>query len=383
MKKLLTISLLALLASCGGKESESPEPINILENLTFSVDTVVVDSGDDFFIIPYGLGPMGFTQNKEFLYFFEEEPLNLVKVNLNELKLISKTAFEKEGPNGIGPYIDGFQMSSTNDLAIQSYVSYAKFNTAGKLTENLKVVPENIDSELANNYQKLYQRAIYDFQKERVYSQPYRDDASEKELFIIDLQSKKATLHLIPKMKSVSKFSRTHVEEVNGNGIIYFFAVNDYVENQNGQILISAAPMSGFYKVKSETDSVEFIDIKHRTVPNEWNITVRDAYNDASEFQEDERKVSEQLNYMAIKWDDTRELYLRFGKKTYLAENRSDPSTYEIYLFAYDTDFNVVGETLVKGLEEVSFAYFWKEGKLWSYVNVDDELGFAVFTFDF
>jgi hypothetical protein len=304
-------------------------------------------------------------------------------VNLNKLKLISKTAFEKEGPNGIGPYIDGFQMSSTNDLAIQSYVSYAKFNTAGKLTENLKVVPEDIDSELANNYQKLYQRAIYDFQKERGYSQPYRDDASDKQLFIIDPKSKKVTAVSIPEMKSVSDFSRTHVEESDGNRMIYFFNAFDYIEQENGQLLISAAPMSGFYRMDFKTDSLEFVAIQHKTVPNEWNITVRDAYNDAYEFQEDERKVSEQLNYMAIKWDDTRELYLRFGKKTYLAENRSDPSTYEIYLFAYDTDFNVVGETLVKALEEVSFAYFWKDGKLYSYVNVEDELGFAVFTFDF
>lgn len=334
-------------------------------------------------MIPYGLGPMGFTQNKEYLYFFEEEPLNLVKVNLNELKLISKTPFEKEGPNGIGSYIDGFQVSSTNELAIQSYVGYAKFNMEGELIENLKVVPEGIQSELANNYQKLYQRAIYDSDQERIYTQPYRDETAEKELFVIDLQSKKASSHPIPKMKSVSDFSRTHVEEVEGNGLIYFFAVNDYVEKQNGHILISAAPMSGFYLVDSETDSVEYVDIQHQMVPNEWAITVREAYTSSAEFEEDQRKVSEQLNYMAIKWDETRQLYLRLGKKTFIAEEPSDPSTYEIYLFAYDEDFNVLGETKVEGLDDVSFTYFWKDGKLWSYVNVEDELGFAVFTFDF
>lgn len=385
MKKLLFPFFIAILAfSCGeSTSSDSSAPQNILEKLTFSVDTVVVDPGENIFVIPYGLGPMGFNHNKEFLYFFEEAPLNLVKVNLNELKLISKTSFEKEGPNGIGSYIDGFQISSTNELAIQSYVGYAKFNMEGELIENLKVVPEGIQSELANNYQKLYQRAIYDSEQERIYTQPYRDETAEKELFVIDLQSKKASSDPIPKMKSVSDFSRTHLEEVDGNGMIYFFAVNDYVEEQNGHIHISAAPMSGFYRVKPETDSVEFIDIQHQTVPNEWNITVREAYNDPAEFEEDERKVSEQLNYMAIKWDETRQMYLRLGKKIFIAEDRNDPSTYEIYLFAYDEDFNVLGETKVEGLEEVSFTYFWKDGKLWSYVNVEDELGFAVMDFNF
>jgi hypothetical protein len=383
MKKLLTIPLLALLAACGGKESESTEHKNILENLTYSVDTVVVNAGDDFLVIPYGPGFMGFTQNKERLWFFENDPLKLVQVDLNELKLISKTEFEKEGPNGIGPYISDFQIGPNGELAIQSYVSYAKFNTAGEITENLKVVPEGIDSELANDYQKLYQRAFYDFEQNQVYTQPYREGTADKQLFIIDPQSKKVTAVPIPEMKSVSDFSRTHVEESDGNGMIYFFAAFDHIEKENGQLLISAGPMSGFYRMDPKTDSVEFVDIQHLTVPNKWNITLMEAYNDASAFEEDQRKVYEQLNYMAIKWDETREMYLRFGVKTYLAENRADPSTYEIYLFAYDKDFNVLGETKVEGLDVVPSNYFWKDGKLYSYVNIEDELGFAVFTFDF
>jgi hypothetical protein len=383
MKRLLTIFVLALLTACGGKESDSTDQKNILENLTFSVDTVVIDSGDDIFVIPYGLGGIGFTQNKARLWYFENDPLQLVQVDLNELKLIGKTEFQKEGPNGIGPYISDFQIGPTNELAIQSYISYAKFNTSGELTENLKVIPEGIDSELANDYQKLYQRAFYDFEKKRIYTQPYKEGTADKQLFIIDPQSKKVKAVPIPKMKSVSDFSRTHVEESDGNGMIYFFAAFDYIEKENGQLLISAAPMSGFYRMDPKTDSVEFVDIQHLTVPNKWNITLMEAYNDASAFEEDERKVNEQLNYMAIKWDETREMYLRLGKKTYLAENRADPSTYEIYLFAYDKDFKVLGETKIEGLEEVPSSYFWKDGKLWSYVNVEDELGFAVFTFDF
>jgi hypothetical protein len=383
MKRLLTITFLAILTACGGKESDSTEQKNILENLTYTVDKVVIDSGEDFFVIPYGLGGIGFTKDKERLWFFENDPLHLVQVDLNELKLIGKTEFQKEGPNGIGPYISDFQIGPTNELVIQGYVSYAKFNTSGELTENLKVIPEGIDSELANDHSKLYQRAVYDFQKNRIYTQPYKEGNADKQLFIIDHQSKKVTAVPIPEMKSVSDFSRTHVEESDGNGMIYFFAAFDYIEKENEQLLISAAPMSGFYRLDPKTDSLEFVAIQHKIVPNDWNFSLMEAYSDASAFEEDERKVNEQLNYMAIKWDDTRKLYLRLGKKTYLAENRADPSTYEVYLFAYDTDFNVVGETKIEGLKEPPSTYFWQDGKLWSYVNVEDELGFAVFTFDF
>ncbi|MBB6329030.1 hypothetical protein FHS59_004694 [Algoriphagus iocasae] len=383
MKRLFTISLLAFLAACSGKESESTEQKNILENLTFSVDTVSVDAGEDFFVIPYGLGRIGISQNKDILWFFEKDPLKLIQVNLNELRLFSKTEFHKEGPNGVGSYIMDFQISGDDGLAILANQSYAKFRKTGEITENLKIVPKDIDSELANDFSKLYQRAFYDFEENQIYTQPYKEGNAEKQLFIINPETKKVTTFPIPEMKSVSDFSRTYVAESDGNSMIYFFAAYDYIAKENGQLFISAAPMSGFYLMDPKTNSVKFIDIQHKTVPNKWNINLMEDYNNVTAFEEDQRKVYEQVNYMEINWDKTRELYLRFGKKTYLAENRADPSTYEVYLFAYDEEFNVVGETKVKGMKEPPTTYFWKDGKLWSYVNIEDELGFAVFTFDF
>ncbi|EAZ81737.1 hypothetical protein ALPR1_00810 [Algoriphagus machipongonensis] len=76
-------------------------------------------------------------------------------------------------------------------------------------------------------------------------------------------------------------------------------------------------------------------------------------------------------------------MYWRFGKKTFEGKEKGDPRTFEIYLFAYDEDFHVLGETKLDELKTMPSTYFFKDGKLWSYVNVEDELGFAVFTFNF
>ncbi len=50
-------------------------------------------------------------------------------------------------------------------------------------------------------------------------------------------------------------------------------------------------------------------------------------------------------------------------------------------LTVFDENLNQLGETIVP-VDPFSKKFF-KDGKLWSYVNVEDELGFAVFTFDF
>ena len=49
MKKLPTISILALLYACGGMEIQNQEQVNIPENLQISIDSLVVDTAGEFF----------------------------------------------------------------------------------------------------------------------------------------------------------------------------------------------------------------------------------------------------------------------------------------------------------------------------------------------
>lgn len=50
-------------------------------------------------------------------------------------------------------------------------------------------------------------------------------------------------------------------------------------------------------------------------------------------------------------------------------------------VFSQDLEF--LGETKIEGLPSVPRDSFFKDGKLWSHVNVGDELGFAVMDFKF
>ena len=382
MKKLLTIPLLALLASCGGKDSESTEQKNILENLTYSVDTVVVDAGNDFFNLSYGIAPR-LSYDKKNLHFFEGDPFNLVQVDLDDMELITKTEFQHEGPDGVGPYIIDYQVGHDGNLAIKSYVSFGKFNPQGKLVETLKIFPEGLPPELDDNYQKLYGRTFYSSKANRIYTQPSLDVISEPALFSIDPATKTYQSFPIPKTKVFAEYSGTYQTKSSEGTMFRYFGPSSYMEIENDRLFISGATMSGFYSLDIKTDSLEFIDIQHQTVPNQWDFEVMKDPTDLEKFEEDLKKTNEALNYMEIKWDEARQMYLRFGKKTFAGENKGDPSTYELYLFAYDKDFNVLGETKLEKLKTVPSSYFWKDGKLYSYVNVEDELGFAVFTFDF
>jgi hypothetical protein len=379
MKKLFYLLLIPLIFSCGNGSSEKAESGNILENLTFTVDTVLIDSGDDIFILSSGLGAKVLNQDKSKLLFFENEPLNLVEVDLNNLKLVRKTPFQKEGPNGIGPYGVRFQLGPDGDLFVKGYRTQGIFNTRGELIESLQVVPEGIDSELANNLHLLYDNPVFDFENNRIYAQPSSEETGKNQLFIIDPISKELRIESIPEMKAVKDFIGTLVAD----GMIDFFWVDCDMYIENRQLLLTVSSMSAIYRFDLMTDSLEFGDIQHQNFPNRMALSVNNSPVDEAEFNEDRKKVFEHLNYMEPRWDETREMFLRLGRKTFLGEKRGDPSTFEVFLFAYDQDFNVLGETKIEGLKQVPGSYFWKDGKLWSYVNVEDELGFAVIDFKF
>ncbi|WP_339676718.1 DUF4221 family protein [Cyclobacterium marinum] len=383
MKNVFYLLLIPLLFSCGKESSEKAESGNILEKLTFTVDTVMVDAGDDIFILSSGLGTKALNQDKSKLLFFEREPFSLVQVDLNNLKLIGKTPFQKEGPNSVGTYLTDFQLGPNSELFIQGNTSQAKFTTEGKLTKSLKIVPEGIHSELANNFQKLYARVVFDFEKNRIYAQPTIESLGKKKLYIIDPLSKGVRIEPIPEMKSVEEFSGTLITK-SGEGTMYrYFGVGSFTTIENGQLLISSGAMSGIYRLNPKLDSLYFIPIQHQNFPNRMEVTVNNSPTDEAQFSEDRRKVYEQLNYMEPRWDEAREMYMRLGKKTFLGQEKGDPSTFEVFLFAYDQNFNVLGETKIEGLKQVPGSYFWKDGKLWSYINVEDELGFAVIDFKF
>lgn len=163
----------------------------------------------------------------------------------------------------------------------------------------------------------------------------------------------------------------------------YFFSAQRFTTHLPGELILSTTAMSGVYRYNAQLDSVNFFDIQHQTVPNAMDIAINKNPPDMAGMEENRRKMEEHINYLQVHWDETREMYLRMGRKTFKGQTKEDPTKFELFLFAYDKEFNVLGETMLEGLNANVYSYFLKEGKLWSYVNVDDELGFAVMDFEF
>ena len=382
MKNLIFLFFAPLIFSCGGGTSENPEPENILENMTFTVDTVLVSAGEDFLNLSGRIWPNSLTEDKRQLWFFEMSPKRLVQVDLNQLKVLKKVAFEEEGPDGVGSNISDLEIGPSGELYLKSNSSVGIYDQNGKKLQNLKFLPSGIDSSLARNSYAIFDRSVFDYGAKKIYSHPDFRDAGEYLLLILNPETQSATSLSVPKMKIVDDYSSTQEFETESGSAVSFYSVGSYITLLPGEVILSNACMSGIYRLDIQSEKLEFIDIQHQDFPNVMDVEIIRNPADPNQMFENQKKIWEHINYMEMMWDDSRQLYFRLGIKTFMGDQPGPPST-EYYLFAYDRNFNVLGETKFDGVEGSLWNSFFKDGKLWSYVNVEDELGFVVITLDF
>lgn len=95
----------------------------------------------------------------------------------------------------------------------------------------------------------------------------------------------------------------------------------------------------------------------------------------------------EQVKFSPPVWDQVNKRYLRLSAQRVYSdikqENSFLPQTKEtkVFLTVFDEDFNLISEGEVPEFNSESVKYFAKDGKLWYFTNVDDELGFIVLSF--
>ena len=379
MKKLLSISILALLSACGGKDSETSDTGNILENLSYSVNTLVVDSGDDLFNLSMGIRDLDLTEDRKQLFYFENMPPKLLQVDLDNLKLLSKTEFEQEGPDGVGRFVGNIQVGPNNQIYAVGLSELGIYNLSGKRVQNLKFQPKGIDPDLAKNSNALFFNSVYDFDTQQIFSWPNSEGSKSNFFYKIDVASESAEQIEVPEMDIVNQYSL----KAEDSGSYMASPQQVYLSKNNGKILIACSAMGNLYEYDTQTGSLKFIEIKHQLVPDRLTGEVTNKLLSSEDFNKEMAKINSQIIYQEIHWDSSREIFFRLAMKVLPRNNPEEQTKHEYFLLAYDQHFNLMGEAKLQGIDKLDFNAFFKDGKLYSYVNVDDELGFAVFTFDF
>ncbi len=106
----------------------------------------------------------------------------------------------------------------------------------------------------------------------------------------------------------------------------------------------------------------------------EINFNAQPASQEA--FSEEMKKKDQQITFQKPIYNPAEEVYYRFAKTTTQVNDDLTKDTY--YLTVFDKDLNMIGETAELPENFSISTLFIKDGKLLSFINIDDEMGFVV-----
>ncbi|WP_339867722.1 DUF4221 family protein [uncultured Algoriphagus sp.] len=379
MKKLFLLFWLPLFFSCTEKgSSEKVESDNILENLTYSLDTVVVDSKGEIINLKYGMGGFDRSVDGKSLFLYDSDRSFFQEIGLEQMILKESYPFEKVGPNGTGR-VNSFQLQADGSILITSFQNLGIFNLQGEQIRSFNLKPSDLVGAESINGFAILNQMNWNSNTEKLYSLPGDITTGKFEFAITNPTSQSVQILPLTEMEKSQNFRVTQIE---GDGGAAFTEIYNLTKFKD-KFIITCTVGSGIYLYDALIDSLSYLDFPHKLIPNKKSGDIKNDVSSSQEWYEEYRKVAGQISYWEMNWDQSTSRFYRLASRSLLGERREDPAKYEVYLLVYDEKLNLLGESRLEEYKEFPRSYFFKEGKLYSYVNVEDELGFAVFTFDF
>lgn len=379
MKKLSLIILALIVFSCGSNDSEDSASSNILEKLTYAVDTVLINSGQELVDLSGDLRLADLSEDHRMLYLLGQKTKILYVFDLEEKKLIETIPFEKEGPNGLGEYPSSLQLLEGERFVISDYRSSYLFDKAAMRIGEFKIAKDSIEGLETKDEMSLLHHVTLSPDERQLFSLPGNFFEGTRDLLVYDLSKSTGKQIDIPAMDLAGTFRvvlqtkdmmMVSIEDIN-----FSWA--------NGRLFIYSNSTSDLYSYDYQEDSLRLHTFPHSLVETKKTGSVQNTVESQEAFQAEMEKISTQITFGEMIWDSASERYFRFGRIFVPKPDLERKGDDKVYLFAYDKELNLIGEAYLEELKKQPNRSFFKDGKLWSYVNVEDELGFAVMDFKF
>ncbi|MBD3628595.1 DUF4221 family protein [Cyclobacterium sp.] len=380
--RLFLISLLFTLVFCQGKKasegaSAAGQKSNLLENFTFSMDTLMVDTGDQ--LINFGIPFIGaVSPNGLHYHILDYKTLELQRIHLDSLKLVDSYFFEKDGPNSPG-FTFPFQPLGEGLFFFPAFGKPSIIRNSGIKVRSWNLNQEKIIEGFPVESATVNNRIVFDANLDQLYSLPFNYETRHYYLAVLDSTGERKVMVPLPEFQKAHLFTiRTGGPEGGGLKIELPF-----LQHFNDRVLISCTVGNGIYVYESRSDSLFYRRFPLKLVPPKKTGEVKNQVLSQQEFERELEKLSTQISYWNFIRDEKSGRYFRFASRVLSPETESTAAKLEIFLMAYSEDLELIGETKIKGLSTLPKGGFFKDGKLWSHVNVADELGFAVMDLKF
>ncbi|MCS4435472.1 DUF4221 domain-containing protein [Aquiflexum gelatinilyticum] len=383
MKFILLAFSILILFSCATSVKENVEDYS---KITLTMDTVVVDSGDDIINLKYGIWTNTLSEDNKFLYLWNTGESTMDKINLEALRLEKKIPFEREGPNGVGDYVSWMSFLHENEVLLAGFGTLLNFDMEGKKIRDLdlgKVTFGKVNLEAGDGFD----RNPIPLEKGDVIYGYLGNGIKGTWTFVkANFKENKLTRIELPGINELPDY-RILLE---GDNINSSASPEKFLKKAGNRIIISSSAYSTLYVLNLNDDSVYQANYTPTLSPKQKKGGYPEKVESVERFREVMAEIDTEINFQAPVWDEQNRRFYRFSFETLPKDIYKGPlflSAHQrpiskVYLSILDENLNLLGETLLN-IKQVPNTVFVRDGQIWSYVNVEDELGFVRMTINY
>ncbi|MEB2779364.1 DUF4221 family protein [Algoriphagus sp. C2-6-M1] len=375
MKKLVIIFLFIILASCSEKtDSDSTNSTEL--GFSVEIDTVQVNPGADHFIhLTNNLYTSSLSSDKKTLYNFNPTVPELEVIDLDDLTHKEVIKLENEGPTGIGAansYMPMMDVSDSGELFLNTWSYMIKLNAARDEMSRYWFTPDSLKGDALSELEIIYPEGFMSDNKDFYFGAYGAQDNSVKSgLAMINLNSMELKKVPLDIFERIEKFEI--VFSSNGNSNISATETVLFVPFEE-KILISTSTYNEIYVVNISDGTVEKKSFHSELTDDAKKGNYQKTAGSRRELMDLVLEKVKEVNFLKFHYDDQNEKFWRFS--TTLDRMIGDSATYNIVLTIFDQNLTQLHEEKVDYSEMGSLTFF-KDGSLYSYINLEDELGFV------
>jgi hypothetical protein len=372
--KLIPFLILGIISSCDDRSG------NESKTISFSMDTVVVDARNEFLFLNGSLAGASISQNKELLYVFNRIEIALEIIDLNNLILKEKIQFETEGPNGIGPWISAVSIYESDKIIFHFNNRYGLFDFTGK-----KIQAIEFDSWESGLSEVEYLSRLFNWDNENMHFGIISNSVSDSYyLGHVDIQNEKVARVPLQKFKDLKDYYVTRSRNGQASG---GFGPRIQITQSPEKLILSSDYANKFYLYHPDSMDLIFKTVESSLVPNQKELPSFNIVETSEEYYSFQQAYFEDINFFPPFWDETREIFYRFSFKEIFGEEKNQygkaiASNSQVFLTVFDKDLNILSETRVTELNKRPGFHFAKDGQIWIFENMEDEMGFVRLSID-
>ncbi len=362
-----------LLFSCGGNENTTD-----FSKVSYTIDTVLVDSKEEILFLKWGISISDLSEDKKYLFNFNMDDHTIEKINLDELVLEEKFTFEKEGINGTGDNVSSMNLYKDNQVFLSGFNLLGLFNLTGEKAKSYSLKDVKYQGDSLKGDESFNWGMILDKEGKYLYGTIGSYTGKSFSFGKIDFDNK--ILKKMP-IKSYDKVTDYHFL---WQSMMVIYPEMDLV-GWDDKLILSTSVTSELMWYDLQRDTLFSKTYQSKSTADGKKGKYRNEVESDKDFQTERKAMQQEINFMAPVWDEVNQRFYRFSYEELDIEvdlENGEKTKSKVYLTILDKDLNFLGESPVPVLNQQPGKHFAKDGKIWIFENIEDELGFVQLSID-